>query len=83
MGALHAASYVVRVRRLGETESIALTFASATLPDAVRIGYIRFKSHLSIEKPTQCMLYGRLGPVAAACLSPSLYICCSWAHESP
>lgn len=34
-------SPVVRVRRLGETECDALTFASATLPDDGEVGYVR------------------------------------------
>lgn len=82
LGALDASSPVVRVRRLGKTESVAVTFASATLPDDVKVGYVRYKIYLYVEKPTQCSSCGRLGHVAAACRSPSSCVRCGKKHDT-
>lgn len=43
-GALDASSPVVHVRRLGRTESVALTLTSATLPDDVKVASVRIRS---------------------------------------
>lgn len=71
---------VIRVRRLGISESVALTFSTSHAPDAVHIGFVRHKVNQYLEKPTQCKLCGRLGHVAAACISP-LCIRCGTKHE--
>lgn len=81
LSAVTATSQVVRVRRLGKSQSVALTFASATLPESVTVGYVRFKMYLYVEKPTQCMACGRLGHVAAACASPPSCIRCRKQHD--
>lgn len=56
MAAFRATSSVVRVYRLTEGESTALMLASMTLCEAVTIGYVRYKTHPYVEKPTQCTL---------------------------
>lgn len=71
---------VVKVRRLGTSESVALTFSTSVAPDAVHIGFVRHKVNRYLEKPTQCKKCGRLGHVAAACKYP-LCIQCGTKHE--
>lgn len=84
MATLCLTSHIVRVRRLGDAELIALMFASATLPEAVTMGYVHCKTNVCIEKPHSVYtLCGRLGHVAAACQSPSSCARCGKVHEVP
>lgn len=80
--ALLSKTSIVRIRRLGKSQSVALTFACPTLPDAVCVGYVRHKVYLYVEKPTQCRTCGRLGHVAASCASSSICTKCGKTHDS-
>lgn len=82
LDALSSTTDFVRVRRLGLSESIALTFASQTLPADVTVGYVRYKTHLYVEQPTQCKLCGRLGHVVATCRSSLSCVRCGKKHET-
>lgn len=74
--AVHASSPVVRIRRLGDSETVALAFASETLPDAFANGYVCHNTYLYVEEPLQCATCGWLGHVAAASRSPSSCVRC-------
>lgn len=79
--ALRSSTPVVRLRRLGQSQSVALTFDSKTLPEDVTVGYVRYKVYLYVERPTQCTLCRRLGHIAAACRFPSSCASCGKIHE--
>lgn len=61
---VHASNPVVRVFCLGNLEIYAYTFASATHPNAVTAGYVRYKTYLYVEKPPKCSICVGLGHVA-------------------
>lgn len=64
-------SQTARVSGLGVSKTVPITFAFATNPGPVTVGYVLYKSYLYVQKPPQCATCGRPGHVAKAIRLPS------------
>lgn len=73
---MQASGPAARVRSLGVSKTVPLTFAFATGPYAFTVGYVLYKSCLYVQKPPRCATCGRPGNAAKAIRSPSSYVRC-------
>ncbi|CAN7977050.1 unnamed protein product [Ixodes persulcatus] len=72
---------VISARRLGTSASVAITFASAKLPDYIFLGLVRHKVELFVEKPIQCHRCSRFGHIASTCQHAPTCSRCSGPHQ--
>ncbi|KAG0429367.1 hypothetical protein HPB47_023682 [Ixodes persulcatus] len=63
--ALRGEAPVIRVRRLGTSEAVKITFASGATCEHVYIGHTRYEVFPYLEKPRQCPKCNRFGHIAS------------------
>ncbi|XP_040078499.1 uncharacterized protein LOC120850154 [Ixodes scapularis] len=73
---------ITQVRRFADTETVRVTFASATLPEHVFLGRVRHKVELYVDRPAQCRKCGKFGHVKPVCTRPEVCTRCSGSHAS-
>lgn len=79
---LRADVEVLRVRRLGTSTTVCITFASKVMPTHVKVGYVRHPVRPYESRPLQCKKCHKLGHIAACCTSGARCVTCSGPHDS-
>lgn len=73
---------LVKMRRLGQSTVIKLTFYGDKLPEYVSLGHVRHQVFPFTERPIQCNNCCRFGHREAVCNRPAACSTCGEAHRS-
>lgn len=73
---------VARLRRLGKSTAVKLSFSTTTLPSYVYLGHVRHPVSLFKERPIQCRKCCAYGHREATCKRPPICSRCGDLHES-
>lgn len=73
---------LAQLRRLGDSQTVRLTFLGSELPSHVAVGCVRHPVTAYSPRPVQCHSCGKLGHLTPTCARQKICLRCSNAHDT-
>lgn len=73
---------LVQLRRLGDSQTVRLTFVGSELPSHVAVGCVRHPVTAFSPRPVQCHSCGKLGHLTVRCARQKVCLRCSNTHDT-